>query len=404
MEIENMNNMINEFYTLKAEHEDKMNEVKKRIRKNKAYKTKNDKMREIQNYKYKCIKCGREGKMNFEIGPNQLKVSCPVANNPCDLFININTDKVENYYNYYDKTKKTLEVFKEEIIRKKLDLLFDLESEDVILQEFERVKQDYTEEQKKLKSIIESFEKMSKYPQKNNETNEIVMMDIGAEVDRLTKILNANISEFNEKIKKDGPVGTMNYYITDILEQQNKIRQIRYYNGFISVEGKKPNDSTSFLAEKPKDDSKKQKIDKSVYEYKVYEKKISYKNQEVVKKAGKVIEYMKTPVESDSEDEFDLMEKPVKGPKPLKIKIPTEKADNTDESDSPVYIPGVTNQDPTSPDWTPESPKYDPNKPPSPAWTPESPKYDPTSPTYSPTTPTSPELQEVNLNDLKPEK
>ena len=45
MEIENMNNMINEFYTLKAEHEDKMNEVKKRIRKNKAYKTKNDKMR-----------------------------------------------------------------------------------------------------------------------------------------------------------------------------------------------------------------------------------------------------------------------------------------------------------------------------------------------------------------------
>ena len=70
--------------------------------------------REIQNYKYKCIKCGREGKMNFEIGPNQLKVSCPVANNPCDLFININTDKVENYYNYYDKTKKTLEVLKEE--------------------------------------------------------------------------------------------------------------------------------------------------------------------------------------------------------------------------------------------------------------------------------------------------
>ena len=136
----------------------------------------------------------------------------------------------------------------------------------------------------------------------------------------------------------------------------------------------------------------------------MYEKKISYKNQEVVKKAGKVIEYMKTPVESDSEDEFDLMEKPVKGPKPLKIKIPTEKADNTDEPDSPVYIPGVTNQEPTSPDYSPTSPTYDPNKPTSPAWTPESPKYSTTSPTYSPTIPTSPELQEVNLSDLKPEK
>ena len=391
MEIENMDNKINEFYALKAKHEEKMNEVKKRIRKNKNY-SKNDKMREIQNYKYKCIKCGREGKMNFEIGPNQLKVSCPVANNPCDLFININTDKVENYYNYYDKTKKTLEVLKEEIIKKKLDLLFDVESEDVILQEFERVKEDYTEKQKKLKGIIESFEKMTKYPQKNNETNEVVMTDINAEVDRLTKILNANISEFNEKINKEGPKGMMNYYITDILEKQNKIRQIQYYNGFKSVEGKKPNDTTSFLGEKPKDDSKKQKIDKSVYEYKVYEQKISYKNQEIVKKAGKVIEYMKSTVESDSEDEFDIMERPVdvKERKPLNIKIPTEKADNTDEPDSPVYIPGVTNQEPTSPAYHPNNPSG--FQPPSPTFGPNDP-----NPFYN-------TIQEVNLSELKPEK
>ena len=371
-------------------------------------------MREIQNYKYKCIKCGKEGKMNFEIGPNQLKVSCPVENNPCDLLINIRTDKVENYYNYYDKTKKLLENIKEEIIKKKLDLLYDLESEDVILQEFERVKEDYGEQQKKLKGIIESFEKMTKYPQKNNETNEVVMADINAEVDRLTKTLNANITEFNEKIKKEGPKGAMNYYITDILEQQNKIRQIKYYNGFKLVEAKKPNDSTSFLGEKPKDDGKKKKIDKSVYEYKVHEKKISYKNQEVIKKAGNVIEYMRSAVESDSDNEFDQMEKPVKGPKPLKIKIPTEKAGDTDEPDSPVYIPGVTNQEPdspvyipgvtnqepTSPAWVPTSPTYDPDKPPSPSWSPESPKYSPTSPTK----PTSPVIEEVNLDDLKPEK
>ena len=388
MEGENMNELINEFYTLKAQHEVKMDEVKKRIRNNKSY-SKNDKMREIQNYKQKCIKCGKEGKMNFEIGLNQLKVVCPLENNPCDLLINIRTDKVENYYSYYDKTKKSLEILKEEIIRKKLDLLYDLEPEDVILQEFERVKGDYTEQHKKLKEIIESFEKMSKYPQKNNETNEVVMTDIITEVDRLTKILNANISEFNEKIKKDGPVGTMNYYITDILEQQNKIMQIKYYNGFKLVEAKKPNDSMTFLGKVLKENDKKNKADKSVYEYKVCEKKITYKNQEVVKEPGKVIDYMRSTVESDDDDEFNVMERDVisksneegagvvKGPKTLKIKIPTEKADNTDETDSPIYIPGITNQEPTSPD------------------------YSPTSPTYSPT---SPELQEISLSDLKPEK
>ena len=422
METENINEMIEEFYKLKGQFEDKMIQVKSRIRKNKSYKTKNDKMREIQNYKYKCIKCGKEGKMNFEVGPNQLKVACPVENNPCDLLINIRTDKVENYYNYYDKTKKLLENLKEEIIKKKLDLLYDLESEDVVLQEFERVKEDYSGQQKKLKNIIESFEKMTKYPQKNNETNEVVMTDINAEVDRLTKLLNANITEFNEKIKKEGPKGAMDYYITDILEQQNKIRQIKYYNGFKLVEAKKPNDSTSFLGEKPKDDGKKKKIDKSVYEYKVHEKKISYKNQEVIKKAGNVIEYMRSALESDSDDEFDAMERPVKGPKPLKIKIPTEKGGDTDEADSPVYIPGVTNQEPTSPAWVPTSPSYSPTSPSysptsptysptspsysptSPTYSPTSPTYSPTSPTYSPTEPTSSQLQEVNLDDLKPEK
>ena len=230
---------------------------------------------------------------------------------------------------------------------------------------------------------------MSKYPQKNNETNEVVMTDIITEVDRLTKILNANISEFNEKIKKDGPVGTMNYYITDILEQQNKIMQIKYYNGFKLVEAKKPNDSMTFLGKVLKENDKKNKADKSVYEYKVCEKKITYKNQEVVKEPGKVIDYMRSTVESDDDDEFNVMERDVisksneegagvvKGPKTLKIKIPTEKADNTDETDSPIYIPGITNQEPTSPD------------------------YSPTSPTYSPT---SPELQEISLSDLKPEK
>ena len=88
----------------------------------------------------------------------------------------------------------------------------------------------------------------------------------------------------------------------------------------------------------------------------------------------------------------------------LKIKIPTEKADNANEPYSPEYIPGITNQEPTSPDYSPTSPNYSPT---SPDYSPTSPDYSPTSPNYSPTSPTfrtNDTIQEVNLSDLKPEK
>ena len=85
----------------------------------------------------------------------------------------------------------------------------------------------------------------------------------------------------------------------------------------------------------------------------------------------------------------------MKVPKPLKIKIPTETAQTSGDPDSPEYIPGITNQGPTTPD-------YDPNKPPSPAYDPNKPP----SPTFGPNDPNpfTNTIQEVNLSDLKPEK
>jgi hypothetical protein len=226
------------------------------------------------------------------------------------------------------------------------------------------------------------------------ETNEVEKIYIKDEVDALKKRLNANISEFNEKIKQEGPKGLMNYYITEILEIQNKINQIEYYNGFKIVERKRPADPVSVLNTfNTSGDKDKNKVDKNVYEFNVYSKKVSYENQEIIKEKGKVLDYAKPKDDDDDEVEHSSTEGTMKVPKPLTIKIPTETAQTNNELDSPVYIPGITNQGPTSPDYSPTSPTYGFHQPE---------KINaPTSPDYSPTTP---ELQEVNLSDLKVEK
>jgi hypothetical protein len=204
----------------------------------------------------------------------------------------------------------------------------------------------------------------------------------------------------------------MNYYITEILEIQNKINQIEYYNGFKIIERKKPTDSVSFLNTfNTSGDKDKKKVDKNVYEYNVYSKKVSYENQEIIKEKGKVLDYAK-PKDDDEDTEYSPTEGTMKVPKPLKIKIPTETAQTSNEEDSPVYIPGITNQEPTSPDYSPTSPTYDPNnpsgfQPTSPTYDPNNPPgFQPTSPTFGPNDPNpfTNTIQEVNLSDLKPEK
>ncbi len=392
-----LNKITNEFYDLKARYEEKKLNEKARIKKNKE--TIHEKVSEYRKFKNKCIKCGKNGKMVFQTYKNQLKVSCPNEEDPCELLININSNIVENYYIYYSKIKKEMEDIKEKIIRKKLDLLYNLEEDDVVLQEFERIKGEFLETKKKMKEVQDTFDDRLKFDYQNDETGESEKKYIHDEIEKLSKEVNNNISEFNEKIKKEGLSGDiMSFYITDILEKQNQIRQLKYYNGFKIIESKNiPNKEIQFF---------------------VYSKEISYKNQEIVKEKGKVIDYMRPKIEkADSEDdEFDIMERYIPGkptaddddsdvewsptegvikkPKQLTIKIPTEPDPTTTSLNSPAYVPQY------SPAYVPTTPDYSPHTP----------DYSPHTPDYSPTTPTLAgigvldELQEVNLDEITPEK
>ena len=69
------NKIMNEYYELKAKYDQKLLNERIRIRKDKV--TKDEKISEYRKFKFRCIKCGKEGKMNFKRYNNQLKVSCP---------------------------------------------------------------------------------------------------------------------------------------------------------------------------------------------------------------------------------------------------------------------------------------------------------------------------------------
>lgn len=145
------NEQIKEFYTLKNKYETKMKDYKKKIKKLSLPEKRN----KIANFKskMKCINCNKLGGTIFTIKGNNLGAKCGNLSNPCDL--NLVIEKPEHYHipTIIDETQKGIHEIKQLITIYKLDLLFEMEEEDVIITEFKSLKDDLDTQMQVLKNF-----------------------------------------------------------------------------------------------------------------------------------------------------------------------------------------------------------------------------------------------------------
>lgn len=146
---------LNNYYSKKEKYSEK---VKKILKDGGDVKT-----------KIKCVKCRKKGGTTFERvverenGKKQVYLIAKCASNtPCDLDINI---KLANYKSYDDLVKELhdkLEFIKADIIKLKLDLLFNLKDEDYVVSKFEKLKDNLIKLNGKLDKLRNT------YDEKNN--------------------------------------------------------------------------------------------------------------------------------------------------------------------------------------------------------------------------------------------
>jgi len=179
------NQILNKYYSLKNEYDTKYNDYKKNLLKNKTLDMK-EKKKELLKHKRKCIKCGKKDGTIF-INTNEiLEVKCGDISSPCDLKIKIE----KNLYDYIPEgikdTSSTINDIKTEIIKNKLDLLFQYSNENDVLTLF-----------KKQSSELNEF--MEYY-------NELITIDINLHHDSKKKIelknMNITKNELLEQIKE----------------------------------------------------------------------------------------------------------------------------------------------------------------------------------------------------------
>jgi hypothetical protein len=196
------NDALDNYYTLKQKYE-------------KSIKKKNKDNDDIS--KITCVKCKKKGGTDFsrvvETASNGRKqvfiVAKCKADNPCDLNINI---KLANYKLYDDLVKsinKQVEIIKSDIIKLKLDLLFQLKDEEYVVTRFEKLKTKMQTLSNKLTKLQNTYnEKNNTFiiKKKDDDTNE----------------------EYEEKISKKDSIKITNKEIETVLSNYGKI--VKEYN------------------------------------------------------------------------------------------------------------------------------------------------------------------------------
>lgn len=195
---------LNNYYDLKSKYENKLS------KKSKSKTLEKDGKRV-------CIKCKKKGGTEFARivekptqGRSQvyLIAKCK-AEIPCDLDINI---KLANYKLYGDLVKsinKQTEIIKGDIIKLKLDLLFQLKDEEYVVTRFEKLKT-------KLQTLSNKIQKL------NNTYNEKNNTFIVKKKDDVTN------EEYEEKINKKEAITITNKEIENTLSNYGKI--VKEYN------------------------------------------------------------------------------------------------------------------------------------------------------------------------------
>ena len=228
--------LINKFYEYKSTYEEKYNNIKTK----KDYKLLDikGKKAKLLNYKKKCINCGNVGGTFFSTKNHILECYCNAedTSKKCKFHIKIQLGRINNVNDYKQIIKENIEEIKSDIMKLKLDLLFNLEKEAVVLREFEIHKEELEEQEKYLtifNNIIEKnymFEKDTEEEKVKDSRKKLIKslnIRIKNDINYYNKLLKQYKTEENENILKDA-ITTYIESILPLMEQKHEIQYQTY--------------------------------------------------------------------------------------------------------------------------------------------------------------------------------
>ena len=221
---------INEFYKLKQNYENKIKDEIKKI--NTIYSSLKEKREEYKKLKPKCITCNRPVGTIFSIkfdkneNSRLLRVKCGNKLDPCNLNIVIKTGTFFNLQSNLLETEQDIINLKKTIIIDKNNLLFGYMTSEEVLQKFEEIKKNISNDSESLDIYLETY-------------NSIVDIDMQQLYEKkiesyyIIQKIKKTIIDYNNKTENINIKDIINIYLNELQPILNIIKELKYKKNII---------------------------------------------------------------------------------------------------------------------------------------------------------------------------
>ena len=236
---------INRFFELKSEYEKERFQQRKLVY-NKAS-TKKSAQRIIQTLKHKCINCGNPGSPEgtiFSMKDRNFSAMCG-AKNKCNLNIKIFAGYFSNLYEYYKLFKEDVEDNKSEIIKQKLNALFNYTDEKVSVELFKKEMKEYTDNNIILKEIEHTYNEIH-----SNEERSIKLLEKRREIDETNSKIEKLLMEYKKTENREFLNEAIHTHIDELLPATRALGYLIFEVSEIEIM-KVARDEINILVQKP---------------------------------------------------------------------------------------------------------------------------------------------------------
>tara|TARA_Y100000748_G_scaffold302498_1_gene304867 strand:- start:6994 stop:7761 length:768 start_codon:yes stop_codon:yes gene_type:complete len=238
---EDLDGRIKAYYKLKQKYEDKIQRQKMRVLRDPSL-TVREKRERVRLIKKQCVNCKKEGGTIFSTSDHTLRAVCGNRGAPCDLNIEISRGEFADVRNVRKTFEEELEKGKVDIIRTKLDLLFNYADEATSLERFNRLKEEISQYSKPIEILTESYLTVV-----NNVKNQQTIQDLDAQLFTLTEELGSLVERFRTAPQPGLVTDMVELYITRISPLVSRRRELQY----AEVDVVRDSDDSLRLVEEP---------------------------------------------------------------------------------------------------------------------------------------------------------
>jgi hypothetical protein len=221
---------LNTYFEMKTEYQKKVYEMRKQVF-NKA-KSKKSAKKLMAELKPKCIHCDRPVGSLFSNEGRTYLARCGDTKNPCKLDIKIFAGEFGLLDHLLKTFQQDIQDKKQDIIKQKLDTLFNYIGEREAISLFKEKLEQYTEVNTFLKELIDEYTVLH-FDEERKEKIQKKMMHI----EKIQERFNDLIEKYNQTDNRELLKDAMTIYINDIKPEMENLRMMKYETMEINKEG-----------------------------------------------------------------------------------------------------------------------------------------------------------------------